>query len=138
MFDDITRTALQRPSRGRGSRRYGFSWFHLVIYLLVVILIWSIRFSQLYIYECVDFAFQVNFFFSESLFHMLAYIFYYCIKVLFASNFVISSSFSSIFSKLLSNMLQLAVVSKVKPNKRGIGVLALTSQLVYKGIFWCG
>lgn len=70
---------------------------------------------------------------------MLAYIFYYGIKVLFPSNFVISSSFSSIFSKLLSNMLQLAVVSKVKPNyKRGIGVLALTSQLVYKGIFWCG
>lgn len=69
---------------------------------------------------------------------MLAYIFYYGIKVLFPSNFVISSSFSSIFSKLLSNMLQLAVVSKVKPNKRVIGVLALTSQLVYKGIFWCG
>ena len=69
---------------------------------------------------------------------MLAYIFYYGIKVLFPSNFVISSSFSSIFSKLLSNMLQLAVVSKVKSNKCGIGVLALTSQLMYKGIFWCG
>ena len=60
---------------------------------------------------------------------MLAYIFYYGIKVLFPSNFVISSSFSSIFSKLLSNMLQLAVVSEVKPNKRVIGV---------QRNFWCG
>ena len=129
MFDDITRTALQRPSRGRGSRRYGFSWFHLVIYLLVVILIWSIRFSQLYIYECVDFAFQVNLFFFSSEYHFFICLLTFSIMV---SKFCFRQIlwFHLRFPLFSQNFYRICSSSQLFLKSSQISVL-----LVYKGIF---